>query len=441
VVVVLDVPKPVPRLGLEDDIPKDKRIGPTRMEVPGVVPSISPIRAPKPIDLPALVTRSASVVPMRGTLIQRPVENLSPTMGIPKSIPGSSSRVVSREWHARGGDVMSLPTSYARSFSGADITAVVHVLGNSNMSRPVIIANASTLSYSIHREKHPVRALGHTYPRGYTRGNRALAGSIIFTMFDREVLWALIQSYSHDTEWNEGDYEYSSYSPLLDQLPPFDLTVTFANEYGDVANMGIYGVEIVDEGTVMSIDDLLVEKTCSFVARDIDMIRPYGNPPSYRAFGMDISNAEVTPQMLDEFYQTLASRRRAINRAGEMGGTEDSVWRYDIPYDHALFRREITHTAISRPSLEHGTKVVYTRSQLRWYGYVSVLSQSKCKFYPNVEMYKITGDYDYRVHDSKSSQYKTWEDMNLAYIASQISPMFLMPIDGTEVRRDEVDPL
>jgi len=437
---MLDVPRPVPRLSIEDDVPKDKRIGATRMEVPGVVPSISSVRSPRPIDLPVLVTRGASVVPMGGTLIERPVENLSPTMGIPKSIPGMGPRLISREWHA-GGSPMEIPsTNTSRTFSGADITAVVHVLGNNNMSRPVIIANASTLSYSIHREKHPVRALGHTYPRGYTRGSRTIAGSIIFTMFDREVLWALIQSYSHDTEWNEGEYEYSSYSPLIDQLPPFDLTITFANEYGAVANMGIYGVEIVDEGTVMSIDDLLVEKTCSFVARDIDMIRPYGDPPSYRAFGMDISNAEVTPQMVDDFYKSLASRRRSINRSGEIGG-EDSVWRYDIPYDYAMFKREMIHTATSQSSLEHGAKVVYTRNQLRWYGYVTLMTRDIYRFFPNAEIYKLTGDYEYRVHDTEYAHYKTWAEMNVAYDANQIPPKFLMSVEGVEVRRSEVAPL
>lgn len=48
------------------------------------------------------------------------------------------------------------------------------------------------------------------------------------------------------------------------------MTITFRNEYGQQARMAIYGVEILNEGMGMSIDDITTEKACTFVARKID---------------------------------------------------------------------------------------------------------------------------------------------------------------------------
>jgi len=256
--------------------------------------------------------------------------------------------------------------SALRSFSGADIRCVVHVIGNGGVSRPVMIANLSTLSYSVHREKHPVVALGHSYPVGFSRGGRTIAGSMIFAMFDREVLWDIIQLYSFDIERNEGQDEYSSFSPMLDQLPPFDITITFANEYGDVANMAIYQVEIVDEGTVLSIDDIMVEKTCSFVARDMDMVRPYKDAPNFRALGKDTTVKRVTSRDVNAFLDTLRSRRNAIRGVEPM--RMDDVYMHDIPYDYALFHDTAAHDR-KYPAIAMGDDAIYTNIQgITWMG-------------------------------------------------------------------------
>lgn len=54
-----------------------------------------------------------------------------------------------------------------------------------------------------------------------------------------------------------------------DQIPPFDIVITFQNEYGQSASMSILGVEILNEGSGMSIDDITTEKACTFVAREL----------------------------------------------------------------------------------------------------------------------------------------------------------------------------
>lgn len=59
-----------------------------------------------------------------------------------------------------------------------------------------------------------------------------------------------------------------------DQVPPFDITISFANEYGQCAVKSIYGVELLNEGSGASMDDLVMEETMTFVAREIGPMIP-----------------------------------------------------------------------------------------------------------------------------------------------------------------------
>ena len=51
-----------------------------------------------------------------------------------------------------------------------------------------------------------------------------------------------------------------------DQIPPFDITLAGTNEQGAAAAMKIFGVEILDEGSGISIDDAVTEMQATFVA-------------------------------------------------------------------------------------------------------------------------------------------------------------------------------
>ena len=42
-----------------------------------------------------------------------------------------------------------------------------------------------------------------------------------------------------------------------DQLPPFTVTLTGMNEYGNVTVMHVLGVELINEGSGVSIDDIV----------------------------------------------------------------------------------------------------------------------------------------------------------------------------------------
>lgn len=144
------------------------------------------------------------------------------------------------------------------SYSGSDITATITLPGR----KPVIIGEVQTLSYSIYRPKAPVRALGRINPKGYVKGTRTIAGSLIFTVFDKHIVYQLM-----NTE------EDRKSRIITDEMPPFDITITLANEYGSRSQLSIYGVEIVSEGQTMSIEDMLTENVMSYVANGIELLK------------------------------------------------------------------------------------------------------------------------------------------------------------------------
>jgi len=175
------------------------------------------------------------------------------------------------------------------SFSGADIVATFN---------DKVIGELQGITYSVTREKAPIYTLGSPDPRSFSRGKRGIAGNLVFTVFDRDALMEEMgekyiygvdrslgssrADYTMD-EWNEfmtgldGDpYHSPQLAKYVDELPPFDVTITFANEYGQMAVMRIFGVEILNEGSGMSIDDVVTERAMTYIARRIEHIRRIG---------------------------------------------------------------------------------------------------------------------------------------------------------------------
>lgn len=148
------------------------------------------------------------------------------------------------------------------SFSGADIVAQFN--GNT-------IGTVAGISWSISREKAAVYTMGSANPRSFSRGKRGVAGTLVFQVFDRDVLWQLIQNdpdsvvYKRASEWNSDVYGQPTQSTnewwmqsvdvisgkpfYADEVPPFDITISYVNEYGQQARKEILGVEILNEGS------------------------------------------------------------------------------------------------------------------------------------------------------------------------------------------------
>ncbi|MEX3713558.1 virion structural protein [Cytobacillus horneckiae] len=142
------------------------------------------------------------------------------------------------------------------SFSGADIVAVITPTNGKSLTLGVL----QTISYSVYRPTAPVFALGRINAKGVVRGARTIAGSLIFTVFDRHVLYEVMQEY--------GDINKS------DEIPAFDITINFMNEYAQSSRLTLYGVHLMSEGQTMSIEDMITENTMEFVAMDIDTMIP-----------------------------------------------------------------------------------------------------------------------------------------------------------------------
>lgn len=184
------------------------------------------------------------------------------------------------------------------SFSGVDIKGVFN---------NQVIAELQAISYSITREKAPLYTMGAADPRSFSRGKRGIAGTLIFLVFDRHALIdtfgrvngeaAPVYGFLSDTDETRpearvggaastiqsltaGEAELSADQGVetdqdvaapwfSDQIPPFDITLAAANEYGALAVMRIFGVEILNEGYGVSIDDIVSEQQMSYIARTL----------------------------------------------------------------------------------------------------------------------------------------------------------------------------
>ena len=63
-----------------------------------------------------------------------------------------------------------------------------------------------------------------------------------------------------------------------DQVLPFNVTLAGANEYGAMCASKILGIEILNEGSGISVDDTVTESQATFVARAIEPLQALVSP-------------------------------------------------------------------------------------------------------------------------------------------------------------------
>jgi hypothetical protein len=189
------------------------------------------------------------------------------------------------------------------SFSGVDIKAVFGTKA---------IGTLQGISYSVSREKAPIYTMGSADPRAFARGKRGIAGSLVFIQFDTEPLIDEMSAllFISDTDdlrpeqdpgltnpqtptpavaagdsanapgvpaqAQESDLVgtvFSDQAPAnpwyADQIPPFDVVLSAVNEYGAVASMQILGVELLNSGYGVSIDDIVSEHSYTYIAHGL----------------------------------------------------------------------------------------------------------------------------------------------------------------------------
>lgn len=127
-----------------------------------------------------------------------------------------------------------------------------------------VIGQLQTISYSINMDKKPVRSIGNINVKDYTTGPRTIAGSLVFSVFNKH--------FAEDILVDINDSYKKGKAFLVDELPPFNITLSFANEYGYRSRSTIYGVRLLNEGQVMSINDIYTENTYQFFATDLEYL-------------------------------------------------------------------------------------------------------------------------------------------------------------------------
>lgn len=155
------------------------------------------------------------------------------------------------------------------SYSGCDIVVSARLNQFTNLKKAIkekvyTLGSIQTLSVSTHQDKKPVRVIGSANALDYTMGQRTIAGSLVFAVFDKHFATEMFEDLTKAT---------GKTFLLPDELPGMDITISFANEYGRTSRMAIYGLRIINEGQVMSINDLYTENTYQFVATAMEPLR------------------------------------------------------------------------------------------------------------------------------------------------------------------------
>jgi hypothetical protein len=208
---------------------------------------------------------------------------------------------------AAGKIVSEFARSY-NSMSGADIKATFN---------GKVFGELQAISYAITREKAPIYTMGSPDCRSYSRNKRGIAGSFVWINYNEHSLlkhfadtlfitdtddlrpdWvdpngdntdAIISTLSTvgvtrpiGSESELGNTVFGDQIPArpwyADQVPPFDIVLVANNEYGASAKMRLIGVEILNDGLGVSIDDTVIESQSTFVARTILPFEAVANP-------------------------------------------------------------------------------------------------------------------------------------------------------------------
>jgi len=198
------------------------------------------------------------------------------------------------------------------SYSGTDCVPIAQI-----NEKLVVLGGVATFSYSIFREKSPVRVLGRSYAKGYTAGPRTIAGSMIFVVFDRNPLYEILKAL--DTNQGAPNDRYTS--PVADQIPPIDLILWFSNEYGHKSVLRLYGVEFLQEGQTHSINDLYTENVMQYVARDIDILLTYEDVQSFRNL---LYERQISGQFTDNHLTAMLEYQKKIQQ--QLQDVENNIY-------------------------------------------------------------------------------------------------------------------
>lgn len=193
---------------------------------------------------------------------------------------------------------------------------------------PVLLTSMATISLSIHEAKSPVRRLGERGISGVSRSLRTIAGSIVFLVLKDHPLRELaikdpanfypeLIGYSRDLNYR-GVGGISGFdvkdnkmvNKISSLISPFNIVLNYSTEVNvqnEIASLMIEGVEIVTEGIVTSVNDMVSEVVVQFIAQNVITLTHSGSKNINDIIGSYQSNDESFEKYKD-YYQGLVKK-------------------------------------------------------------------------------------------------------------------------------------
>lgn len=129
----------------------------------------------------------------------------------------------------------------------------------------------------------------------------------------------------------------------VDQVLPFDIAIVAANEYGQTAQMRLYGCEILNEGSGFSIDDIVIENQMTYVCRTILPWR------TTRLKVESVDDGKGNKTLVDARTMLYDRLKTADNRGGRPGGVNK-----DLAY--AKYAEQAAQSTSTQPSGQGNTQ-------------------------------------------------------------------------------------
>ena len=220
------------------------------------------------------------------------------------------------------------------------------IFASNSFFEPVHLNQMATISVSIHEAKSPVRRIGERGVSGYTRGIRTIAGTIVFLIIEDHPLRMLAAKdpaniYQELIGWSRdlttkgmgsgyGKIRFDNKISTL--ISPMNIMLRYQTEMarngvGDAGgSMILEGVEFVNEGIVTSVNDMVTEVVCQFVAQDIRPFTDLNRATSKEV--IDAYEAHKGKFTYEPYYRELINRHKSSQPArtpNEFGTVSVSV--------------------------------------------------------------------------------------------------------------------
>ena len=210
---------------------------------------------------------------------------------------------------------MAITTSEAGHYTSKSGVEIQAVFGNEKFG------DLHMIKYATQRDTANVHVMGHVDPVSVAKGKRATTGACVFAIFEKD---RLLEAMSRDHKVFLTNHELANYGTLnqrnqygsadtrnsantaggtvrvdgsisaagvdtmgysvfakenfgqsvgpmlIDQIPPFDITLVGVSEStGDASRMVIHGVQFNSDQGGSSVDDLILERQVTFLARRV----------------------------------------------------------------------------------------------------------------------------------------------------------------------------